>query len=401
MKIYRYSGRNMEGALKKGIVEAETEGKAIEILRSRGINPRQVDESTSIFHKNISLFDSVKNQDFVVFCRQFATLVRAGVPIVESTNILAAQTPSKPLKNALYVVELDIRSGTPFSDAANKHKKVFPPLFVNMIRAGELTGSLDETLERLAVYYEKQFTLKKKVQSTMMYPAVLLVVIVIVVIGLMLTVVPQFAAMFQDFGAELPAITVFVLALSEAIQQFWWLGLILVTSLVITFSYIYKNNPAFHYNVNVILLKMPVFGQLLQKSAIARMTRTLSSLFTSSVPILQALTIVEKVVGNPVIGKVVLESRTSLEQGGTLSEPLRKSWIFPPLVHQMTGIGEKTGSLDYMLEKIADFYEADVDRTVDTLKGLIEPLMIVILAGVVGVIVLSIMVPMFSLFEQI
>ncbi|WOV88725.1 type II secretion system F family protein [Sporosarcina oncorhynchi] len=401
MKTFRYTGRNMEGVLKKGVIQADTQGKAIELLRTKGINPREILESNSIFHKNITLFESVKNQDFVIFCRQFATLVRAGVSIVESTGILAAQTPSKLLKNSLFAVEADIREGIPFSDAANKHKKVFPPLFVNMIRAGELTGSLDETLERLAAYYEKQFTLKKKVQSTMMYPAVLLVVIVIVVIGLMLTVVPQFATMFEDFGAELPAITLFVLALSDLIQQFWWLGLLLVIGLVVTFVYIYKNNSLFNYNVNLILLRVPVFGKLLQKSAIARMTRTLSSLFSSSVPILQALTIVEKVVGNPVVGKVVLDSRTSLEQGGTLSEPLRKSWIFPPLVHQMTAIGEKTGSLDYMLEKIADFYEADVDRTVDTLKGLIEPLMIVILAGVVGMIVLSIMVPMFSLFEQI
>ena len=401
MKTFRYTGRNMEGILKKGVIQADTQGKAIELLRTKGINPREILESNSIFHKNITLFESVKNQDFVIFCRQFATLVRAGVSIVESTGILAAQTPSKILKNSLFAVQTDIREGIPFSDAANKHKKVFPPLFVNMIRAGELTGSLDETLERLAAYYEKQFTLKKKVQSTMMYPAVLLVVIVIVVIGLMLTVVPQFATMFEDFGAELPAITLFVLALSELIQQFWWLGLLIVSGLIVTFAYIYKNNSVFNYNVNLILLRVPVFGKLLQKSAIARMTRTLSSLFSSSVPILQALTIVEKVVGNPVIGKIVLDSRTSLEQGGTLSEPLRKSWIFPPLVHQMTAIGEKTGSLDYMLEKIADFYEADVDRTVDTLKGLIEPLMIVILAGVVGMIVLSIMVPMFSLFEQI
>ena len=401
MKTFRYTGRNMEGILKKGVIQADTQGKAIEQLRTKGINPREIFESNSIFHKNITLFESVKNQDFVIFCRQFATLVRAGVSIVESTGILAAQTPSKILKNSLFAVEADIREGIPFSDAANKHKKVFPSLFVNMIRAGELTGSLDETLERLAAYYEKQFTLKKKVQSTMMYPAVLLVVIVIVVVGLMLTVVPQFATMFEDFGAELPAITLFVLALSELIQQYWWLGLIIVTGLIVTFAYFYKNNSVFNYNVNLILLRVPVFGKLLQKSAIARMTRTLSSLFSSSVPILQALTIVEKVVGNPVIGKVVLDSRISLEQGGTLSEPLRKSWIFPPLVHQMTAIGEKTGSLDYMLEKIADFYEADVDRTVDTLKGLIEPLMIVILAGVVGMIVLSIMVPMFSLFEQI
>ena len=177
--------------------------------------------------------------------------------------------------------------------------------------------------------------------------------------------------------------------------------LIVVIGLVVGLNYLFKNNKQFHYQVHYLLLRMPIFGKLLQKAAIARMSRTLSSLFSSSVPILQALSIVEKVIGNPVMGQVVLESRASLEKGSTLSAPLQKSWLFPPLVTQMTPIGEKTGSLDYMLEKIADFYEDDVDRTVDTLKGLIEPLMIVFLAAIVGTIVLAIMVPMFSLYEQI
>ena len=217
----------------------------------------------------------------------------------------------------------------------------------------------------------------------------------------MLTIVPTFTAMFEDFGAELPFITVFVMGISEFVQGFWWLLILLPLIAVFGFNYLFKNNKSFHYQVHYFLLKMPIFGKLLQKSAIARMTRTLSSLFSSSVPILNALTIVEKVIGNPVIGKVVLESRSSLEQGSTLSAPLEKSWLFPPLVTQMTAIGEQTGSLDYMLEKIAEFYEDDVDRTVDTLKSLIEPLMIVFLAAIVGTIVLAIMVPMFSLYEQI
>jgi type IV pilus assembly protein PilC len=217
----------------------------------------------------------------------------------------------------------------------------------------------------------------------------------------MLTIVPTFTAMFEDFGAELPFITIFVMAISDFIQGFWWLLLVLILIVVFGFNYLFKNNKSFHYQVHYFMLKMPIFGKLFQKSAIARMTRTLSSLFSSSVPILNALTIVEKVIGNPVIGKVVLESRSSLEQGSTLSAPLEESWLFPPLVTQMTAIGEQTGSLDYMLEKIAEFYEDDVDRTVDTLKSLIEPLMIVFLAAIVGTIVLAIMVPMFSLYEQI
>ena len=280
-------------------------------------------------------------------------------------------------------------------------KELFPLLFINMMRVGEATGNLDATLERLAAYYEKQHKLKKSIQSTLMYPAVLLVVIIIVAIGLMVTIVPSFAEMFGDFGAELPFITVFVLAISDVLQAFWWVILLVAIVVPLVFNFFYKNNKQFNYSVHYFLLKMPIFGTLLQKSAIAQMTRTLSSLFSSSVPILQALTIVERVVNNPIMGDVIIDARDSLEKGNTLSEPLEKSWLFPPLVTQMTAIGEQTGSLDYMLEKVADFYEDDVDRTVDTLKSLIEPLMIVFLAAVVGTIVLAIMVPMFSLFEQI
>ena len=399
--VFKYSGRTSTGAFKKGVISADSEDVAVEKLRRQGINPREIKVSTNILHTQVSLGGKVKTEDFVIYCRQFATLIRAGITIVESTKILAEQSESKMMKKALLAVEEDVRSGTAFSDASAKESKVFPPLFVNMIRAGELTGNLDETLDRLAQYYEKQHALNKKIQSTMMYPLVLFVLTIIVVMFLMLTIVPTFTAMFADFGAELPLITVMVMAISEFVQGFWWLILLLVLSAVLGFNNMFKNNKTFHYQVHYFLLKMPVFGKLLQKSAIARMTRTLSSLFSSSVPILNALTIVEKVMGNPVIGKVVLASRLSLEQGSTLSAPLEKSWLFPPLVTQMTAIGEQTGSLDYMLEKIAEFYEDDVDRTVDTLKSLIEPIMIVFLAAIVGIIVLAIMVPMFSLYEQV
>lgn len=270
-----------------------------------------------------------------------------------------------------------------------------------MIRAGEATGNLDESLDRLAFSYEKQFNLKKKVQSTLAYPLILLFLTIVVSVFLMLTIVPQFVSMFDDLGADLPLITKVVMSLSESLQSSWYIFLIISLLFGIIVNYLYKNNAKFNYGFHLILLKLPIFGKLLQKSAIARMTRTLSSLFSSAVPILHALSIVENVIGNPVVAKVVRESRTSLEQGSTLSAPLAKSWIFPPLVTQMTSIGESTGSLDYMLEKIADFYEDDVDRTVDTLKSMIEPLMIVFLAGVVGTIVMAIMVPMFSMYEQI
>lgn len=403
MAMYKYVGRNQKGTITRGTIESKSRQEAIRELRKKGLTPRSVEETKeTLFNKNISFQrKSVKNRDFVIYCRQFGTLIRAGIPIVEATNILASQTESKALANALQTVEKDIREGLSFSEAASKHPKIFPALFVNMIRSGELTGSLDDTLDRLANYYEKQYTLKKKVQSTLAYPAVLTVLIIGVVIFMMLSIVPNFTQMFDQFGGELPAITQWVVAMSEAVQAYWWLLFLILLAIVIIFSMLLKNNVAFHYSVHVLLLKMPIFGKLLQKAAIARMTRTLSSLFASSVPILEALTVVEKVIGNPVISEVVQKSRTNLEKGSPLSEPLKESWVFPPLVSHMTAIGEQTGSLDYMLEKIADFYEDDVDRTVDSLKSLIEPLMIVILAFVVGIIVLSILIPMFTVFTEI
>ncbi|AXI09692.1 type II secretion system F family protein [Oceanobacillus zhaokaii] len=402
MPVYKYVGRTKKGTMKRGTIESVSRSQAISELREKSISPREVTETkATIFNRDIAIGGStVKSEDFVIYCRQFATLIRAGISIVQATNILAAQTESKGLKKTLFQVESEIKEGHSFSDSVAKFPKVFPSLFVNMVRAGELTGNIDSTLDRLASYFEKQNSLKKKIQSTMAYPVILSVVVVAVVIFLMLTIVPQFTTMFEDMGSELPAITQLVVSMSDFIRNSWLFGMLVVFVGIAVFLYFYRNNKVFHYSVHMALFKMPVFGKLLQKSAIARMTRTLSSLFASSVPILQALTIVEKVVGNPVIGRVVLASRDSLEQGRPLSEPIEKSWVFPPLVAQMIAIGEQTGQLDFMLAKVADFYEEDVDRTVDTLKSLIEPLMIVILAGVVGFIVIAIMVPMFSIYGE-
>ncbi len=401
MTVFKYVGRTKTGVTKKGTIDAINKQAAIGKLREQGINPREVSESTSILHKDLSIGGGVKNQDFVIYCRQFATLIRAGVSIVEATNILARQSSSKKLKKALENVEEDVRSGVSFSQAVAKHPKVFPDLFTNMMRSGEATGNIDDTLERLANTFEKQYNLKKKVQSMLTYPAVLLLITIGVVFLLLVFVVPSFVSTFEEMDAELPLITVATVALSEWLQKFWWVVIGAVIFTVVGLNMLYKNNKQFHYMVHYTLLKMPMFGPLFQKSALARLTRTLSSLFSSAVPILQALTISEKVSGNPVVGQVILEARASLEKGSTLTEPLEKSWIFPPLVTSMTSIGESTGSLDYMLEKIADFYEEEVDRAIDTLKSLIEPAMILILAVIVGLIVAAIMMPMFSLYEQI
>ncbi|MGK4151853.1 type II secretion system F family protein [Kurthia gibsonii] len=401
MTVYKYSGRSKLGEQKKGSVEAESKTQAIAKIRDLGISPREVKESSSILHLDLTIGNAVKMEHFVIFCRQFATLIRAGVSIVESIHILAAQTESKALKKALYTVEDDLRAGIAFSTSAVKFPKVFPTLFINMMKAGEATGNMDDTLDRLAGSYEKTFKLKKKIQSAMMYPIMLIILILGVGAFMLLWLVPQFTQNFASFGADLPPITVFVLGLSDALKAYWWLFLGILIAIIAVFSFLFKNNKQFHFGVYYVLLKTPIFGPVLQKAAIARMTRTLASLFSSSVPILNALTIVEKISANPIIEKVLREAKKSLESGSSLAEPLEKSWVFPPLVTQMILIGEKTGSLDYMLEKVAEFYEDDVDRTVDALKSLIEPLMIVLLAGIVGFIVAAIMMPMLSLYEQI
>lgn len=400
MAIYKYVGRTRQGKMKKGTVEAINKANAVVKLREMGISPREITETRGILYQEVTLGNPVKQQDFVIYCRQFATLIRSGISIVDATNILARQTESKMLAKVLSAVEERLRSGVAFSEAIAEHPKVFPAIFVNMVRAGEMTGNLDGTLDRLASYLEKQYNLKKKIQSTMAYPIVLLIVIIAVDTFLMLTIVPNFESMFASLGSELPAITKFVLNVSNFLQQSWLILSFLVIAMVIIFQFLMRTNETFNYQVHVALLKMPVFGKLLQKSAIARMARTLSSMVSSSVPILQALTMVEKVVGNPVLGKVIIEARDHLEQGDRLSEPMKKSWLIPPLVSQMIAIGEETGQLDFMLAKIADFYEEEVDRTVDTLKSLIEPIMIIILAVIVGTIILAIMIPMFTYYQH-
>ncbi|CAH0121299.1 MULTISPECIES: type II secretion system F family protein [unclassified Paenibacillus] len=401
MAQFKYVGRDRLGKTRKGKIASAARKDAVVELRGKGIAVSEIVElEEGLFNKEISIGSPVKNQDFVIYLRQFSTLIAAGVSVAEATKILAQQTQSKALRKALLNVEEELRSGKPLSEAAASHAKIFPPMFINLVQAGEASGNLDETLERLAVYFEKLHYSMQKVKSALIYPIAIAIVAVAVVIYLLTNVVPTFASMFAQFNAELPAITKFVLAISDWLQSFWWLLLLLLLGVVIGVALILQN-PSSKYYLDYALLKLPIFGKLVQKSAIARMTRTLNSLFKSSVPILDALTIVEKVVMNEVMVGVLKESRASLEGGNSLSEPMRRHWIFPPLVTQMIAIGEQSGSLDFMLEKISDFYDKEVEATADALKGLIEPLMIIFLAAMVGGIVLSIIVPMFDIFNHV
>lgn len=399
MARFKYTGRDKRGK-KHGSIHATSKREAMSKLREEGIRVIEMTEvPETLLTKDISIGKSVKLQDFVIYLRQFSTLLKAGVTVVEATAILAAQTESKQLRKALLDIEQELREGNPLSQAVSNHKKIFNSMFINMVRAGEAGGNMDETLERLATHFEKQHYTKQKIISALAYPAVIGVLAIIVVVFLLVFVVPTFVNMFADLGGQLPAITRFVLNASGFMQSFWWLVLLCIFAIVFLVMFLHSNKQTKYY-LDYFLLKMPIFGKMLQKAALARMMRTLSSLFSSSVPILQAMSIVEKVVENEVMAKVIQQSRVSLEKGKSMTEPMRKHWAFPPLVTQMIVIGEQTGALDAMLSKIADFYEREVELGTDRLKSLIEPIMIVLLAGIVGTIVTSIMVPMFEMFNQ-
>lgn len=400
MPRFKYEGRDKFGK-KSGTISGTSKTDAVSSLSDKGIRVISINEvPETILTRDIAIGNPVKLRDFVIFLRQFSTLIKAGVTIVDSMNILAHQTDSKPLKNALLEVELDLREGISLSAATAKHKRIFTNLFTNMVRVGEVGGSLDETLENLAVYYEKQNKTRQKVKSAMAYPIVIGIVAIAVVIFLLVSVVPTFVDMFADFGAELPAITKFVLNASVFMQKFWWLVLLLGIFIYLMFTLL-KQRQETRYYLDYAKIKMPIFGKLIQKAVLARLTRTLSSMLNSSVPILQALVVVEKIVENEVIADVVKQSRQALEQGKSMTDPMKKHWAFPPLIIHMIAIGESTGSLDEMLGKVADFYEDEVENTTDQLKSLIEPLMIVFLSGIVGTIVIAILVPMFDIFNQI
>ncbi|WP_044736407.1 type II secretion system F family protein [Geobacillus kaustophilus] len=401
MAQFKYEGRDRSGRKKAGVITAVSRREAAAKLREKGIRPIALAEvPPSVWNKEISIGRVVKLQHFVVFLRQFATLVRAGVTIVDSIRILAEQTESKALARSLADIEQMLREGNPLSAAAAKHPRIFPPLFVNMVRAGEASGTLDETLDRLADHFEKMHRTRQKIASALAYPIAVAIIATAVVIFLLVAVVPTFVEMFAEFHAELPAITKFVLKASGVMQRYWWAVVLLFAGVYASFVVLRRQKTTKYY-LDYAAMRLPIFGKLVQKAALARMTRTLSSLVSSSVPILEALAISERVVDNEVIASVLEKARDALERGQSLAEPLRRHWAFPPLVAQMITIGEQTGALDAMLGKVADFYEAEVDAGTDRLKSLIEPLMIVLLAGVVGTIVTSIIVPMYDIFNHI
>ena len=401
MAFYQYEARTRQGELLSGKIKADSQVEAEKkLVGDKNLSVLQMNKMQGILYQDLDLFNRVTSKDMVIFLRQMNTLLAAGIPLVDSINLLSQQAPNRMLRSALAEIEDDLRQGVSLSHAAEKHRKVFQPLVINMIRAGEAAGILDEIFERLAIYYEKQNATKQKVISALAYPSTLGVVAIGVVMFLLAVVVPSFADMFASFDSELPWITLFVLNAGEWTQSYAWV-IILAFILAIVGIRVGRKNDDIRYYLDYAMLKLPIVGPILQKSALARMSRTLSSLFTSSVPVLQATSIVERVAGNEVLAKVIRNIRASLEKGESMAGPMQNHWLFPPLVVQMVTVGERTGSLDQMLDRVAIFYEDEVDQAAERLKSMMEPLLIVVLAVIVGIIVASIAIPMFEIFDTI
>lgn len=400
MPNFIYEAVTATGRKVKGQVQAVNKHSAISELRDKGYTIRSVQEkSETLLDLEISIGRLVKLEDFVIFCRQFATLIRSGIQIDQSLVILEDQSTSKHLKKALGQVADQVRGGFSISQSMESFPKIFPEMFVNMIRSAEAGGNLDDVLLRMADHYEKEHKTIQKVKSAMTYPIIVIIIAIIVVIFLLINIVPTFAGMFEEQGAELPFITRAVMGVSDFIQGYWWLMLILLIGAGVLLNLAMKDEKV-KYSVDQLKFKLPVFGSIIKKAAIARMARTLSSLFVSAVPVLSALDITQKVVGNRVLAKVMNEAKESLSEGRLLSEPFAKSELFPKMVLQMLSVGEETGQVDQMLGKIADFYEDDVEQSVDRLKGVVEPLMLLVVSGIVGIIVAAIMTPMFGMYEH-
>jgi type IV pilus assembly protein PilC len=401
MAVFRWQGVSPRGDVLAGEMEAPTRDAVLVRLRSQRIQPipAKVREKGKGFDLNFSIpgfGESIKQRDVVIFTRQLATMIDAGLPIVQCLEVLAAQSPNKKLREVVRQLKEEVEAGSTFTDALKKHPKLFDDLFVNMVAAGEVGGILDSILHRLSGYMEKAMKLKSKIKGAMIYPATIVTVAVGVTAILLIFVIPVFAELFSSFGQALPVPTQFVINLSNFTIAYFPYIVAVAVGIVVAGRQFYRTE-AGRLFFDQTFLQMPVFGDLIRKSAVARFTRTLSTLISAGVPILDALAITARTAGNKVVERAVLATRISISEGRTIAEPLSESKVFPPMVCQMISVGETTGALDAMLQKIADFYEEEVDNAVSNLTALMEPLVIVFLGTVIGGLVISMYLPIFKL----
>jgi len=401
MAIYRWQGVSPRGETIGGEMEAPTRDAVLARLRSQRIQPlpNKIKERGKGLDRDIKIpgfGDGIKQKDIVIFTRQLGTMIDAGLPIVQCLDILAEQADNKNFRKIVRQLKEDVESGSTFTESLRKHPKVFDDLFINMIAAGEVGGILDTILSRLSEYLEKSMKLKAKIKGAMIYPATIITVAVGVTGVLLIWVIPVFSELFSSFGQDLPAPTQFVINLSNfTIAYFPYIVAVFVV-IVVGIRQIYKTENG-RLRIDQMTLQFPIFGDLLRKSAIARFTRTLSTLVSSGVPILDALLITAKTSGNKIVERAILATRASISEGNSIAEPLTQSKVFPPMVCQMISVGESTGALDSMLQKIAEFYEDEVDNMVANLTTLMEPMVILFLGVIIGGLVISMYLPIFKL----
>lgn len=398
---FEYTAKNKNGETVEGEIEAEDKSAIASQLRSQGFYVTEIKEKRAARDvKEIFNFKrKVKLKDLAIFSQQFAAMIDAGISLVDALFILAKQTEHSTLKDVITQVQEDVETGISLADAFAKHPKVFPELYIQLVRAGESGGVLDTILNKLADHFDRQDELNSMVKSAMYYPLVILMVGIAVVIFLVLQVVPQFVGMFEDFGTQLPLPTRMLLGLSTFMQAYWWMLLLGAVIAIFLFSR-YRKTPKGKERMDRLILKLPVLGPMMRKVYVSRFSSTLAILLDSGVDLLSSLTIVEDVVGNKVFSDILTDARVKVREGSTLSEPLKESGEYPPMLVHMLSVGEETGAVGDMLNKVSRFYDRQVEAAVDGAISLIEPIMIVLLAVMVGFVAISIVTPMFDMFQQ-
>jgi type IV pilus assembly protein PilC len=400
MPLFEYTAKNAtNGQIMKGQMQAQTRDEVVGHIRKNRMILVNIREAPKQIKFSLG-GSAIKTRDIVIFTRQFATMINSGLPLVQSLSILASQTENKALKEVTKQIVFDVEAGNTLADAFSRHPKAFSGLFVNMVAAGEAGGILDTILLRLATFLEKNDALVRKVKSAMIYPAVIMSVAAIAITVLLIFVIPVFQNMFASVNLELPLPTRIVIGASEFLTGYWWAIAGGIVAAVILFRQYYAT-PDGHRNIDRMMINSPVLGDVIRKSAVSRFTRTLGTLISSGVSILDGLEITAKTAGNQVIHDAVMESRASIAGGETIAAPLERSKVFPPMVISMIAVGEQTGGLDEMLTKIADFYDEEVDVAVGALLSLMEPVMIVVLGVVVGGMVVAMYLPIFDMMNAI
>ena len=401
-KVFEWSGKNAAGAVESGEITAASKEQVATQLKQKNITPTTINEKEKKPFLGLQFGDKkVTDKDIVIFTRQFSTMIDAGLPLVQALDILSTQVESPGLAKVLVKVKADVEGGSTYADALKKHPKVFSGLYANMVAAGESGGILDTILNRLAAYIEKASKLKKQVKGALTYPITISGVAVLVVGVIMIFVVPTFSAMFSSLGGTLPLPTRIILGLSNFLQSAGGpLLVVAIVGIVIGFKK-FRATKRGEYLTDAISLKLPIFGELLQKVAISKFTRTMGTLTSSGVPILDGLEITAKTSGNKVIEAAVMDVRAAISEGKTLAEPLAQAKVFPPMVTHMIAVGESTGALDTMMTKIADFYDDEVDNSVNNLTAMMEPLLMVFLGTTVGFIIIAMYMPIFKMITLI